>query len=144
MATAKVYGSALTQMMSGGINFATDTIKCSLHPSTYVPNQDTDDFWNDCTPECTGTAYTTGGATLSGKTLTYNSSTNTLTIDANDPAWTGATISGIRYAVFYKSTGTAGTSPLIAYIDFTTDQAVTGANLNIVLPATGLVQLTVA
>jgi hypothetical protein len=144
MATAKVYGSALTQMMSGGINFATDTIKCSLHPSTYVPNQDTDDFWSDCTPESSGTGYSAGGATLSGKTLTYNTSTNTLTIDANDPSWTGATISGVRYAVFYKSTGTAATSPLIAYIDFTTDQAVTGANLSIALPASGLVQLTVA
>lgn len=145
MATAKIYGLVVEKMFSGLLDVTTDTLKCALLDATYTPDQDVDEFWADISAgEVSGTAYVAGGQTLTGVAATYNPTTNTLMIDCADPAWIGATILDIRYAVFYKDTGSAATSPLICYMDFITDQDVTTANLNIAIPVTGLIQATVA
>jgi len=144
MSTANLYGSVLTQIVTGAIDMETDTLKISLHASGYTPNQDAHDFYNDVTNEVSGAGYTAGGETLTGVSLAYDGPTNTLTIDCDDPSWTGATLSGIRYAVVYKDTGTSSTSPLICWMDFITDQSVAGSTFTIVLPGTGLIQATVA
>lgn len=145
MATAKVYGLIVEKVFTGLLDVSTDTIKCALLDSGYTPNQDTDEFWSGVSAnEVSGTGYTANGQVLTGVTLTYNAGTNTLMVDCADPTWSGATITGIRYAVFYKDTGTPSTSPLISYMDFITDQDVTTANLSIAIPVTGLLQATVA
>jgi len=144
MSTAKLYGSVLTQIVTGAIDVGTDTLKISLHTSSYSPNQDTHDFFNDVTNEVSGTGYTAGGETLTGVSVSYDGPTNTLTIDCDDPTWGGATLSGIRYAVVYKDTGTSSTSPLLCWMDFITDQSVSGSAFTIVMPSTGLIQATVA
>jgi len=145
MATAKVYGLIVEKVFSGLLDVSTDTLKVALLDSGYTPDQDVDEFWSGVSAnEVTGTGYTAGGEDLATVTMAYNTSTNTLKIDCADPVWTGATITGIRYAVFYKDTGTPSTSPLISYMDFITDQDVTTANLSIVIPVSGLLQATVA
>ena len=144
MSTANLYGSVLMQIVTGTIDMETDTLKISLHTSSYAPDQDADDFYDDVTDEISGTGYTAGGETLTGVALTYDGPTNTLTVDCDDPVWTAATLSGIRYAVVYKDTGTASTSPLICWMDFLTNQSVSGSNFSIVIPGTGLIQATVA
>lgn len=145
MATAKIYGLVVEKMFSGLLDVTTDTLKCALLDATYTPDQDVDEFWADISAgEVAGTAYVAGGQTLAGVAATYTPATNTLMIDCDDPAWIGATILDIRYAVFYKDTGSAATSPLICYMDFITDQDVTTANLSIAIPVTGLIQATVA
>jgi hypothetical protein len=144
MATAKVYGLALQSALNAEIDFDTDTIKCMLTTASYVPDQDAHRYKSSVTNEVTGAGYTAGGTTLTGKTVTYTAGTNTFMIDAADPTWTTATISAIRYAVFYKDTGTAGTSPLLSYVDFTTDQAVGGGTFIVVLNAAGIATFTAA
>ncbi len=118
------------------IDFLTDTIKVSLHTATYAPNQDTQQFFSDLTNEVTGTGYTAGGVALAAKTLTYDATTDEIRMDANDPAWTGATITGIRYAVFYKDTGVTTTSPLMGYVDLGA-QSVTAGTFTVQLAANG-------
>jgi len=144
-ATANWFGNSFVGQYSATaarrIDFVTDTIKCSLHTVTYVPNQDTHTFWSDTTNEVSGTGYTTGGTTLTSKTVTYDSASNETRLDAADPAWTTVTFSGARIAVFYKDTGTTTTSPLIAWHNFGGDQTVAGANFTIVLDATGLAKI---
>lgn len=108
------------------IDWVTDTIKITLHTVTYVPAQDTDDFFNDATNElATAGGYTAGGATLAGKTLTYDGPTNTVRLKANDVTWTAATFTA-RRAVIRKDTGTNTTSPLMGWIDFGADQSPSG------------------
>ena len=141
--TAKFYGNAFVSAFSGLINIPTDTIKIALCTSTYTPDQDVHDFFNDVTNEVTGTGYTAGGITLASKTLTYNGGTNTLTFDAADVAWTTSTITA-RYAVIYKSTGTASTSPLISYIDFGADVVSTAGTFTITFDAAGIATATVS
>lgn len=141
--SAKLYGPALAALAAGSISWGSDTIKVALVASGYTPNQDTHDFFNDVTNEVSGAGYTAGGATLASKTSTYNSGTNTQNLDAADVTWAASTITA-RYAVIYKSTGTASTSPLIAYIDFDGDVVSTAGNFTITWDAAGIVTLTTA
>jgi hypothetical protein len=141
--TSKLYGLSLLSMASGQINFLGGTAKALLCTSTYAPNQDTHRFKSDVTNEITGTGYTAGGTTLTTKTAAYDGPTNTLTLDADDPAWAGATLTA-RYLVFYIDTGTASTSALISYVDFGADVSSSAAAFTYQLPVTGLAQYTAA
>jgi hypothetical protein len=126
---------------SGGapIDYLTDTIKVSLHTASYTPNAATHDFYNDVTNELgSGNGYTTGGEALASKTV---GSVALGTIDAADVTWTFTASKTFRYAVVYKDTGTASTSPLICYVDF-------GADITVAVPftlqwnASGIVDIT--
>ena len=146
MTVANVYGLAVQSMINKEVDFDTDTVKCLLLKSTYSPNQDTHRYKSDlvvASNEVTGTNYNAGGVTLASKTVTYTAGTNTLMLDSADPAWTALTVTGIRYAVFYVDTGTAGTSALLSYMDFAADQSPSAQNFTIVLPVTGIIQFVV-
>jgi hypothetical protein len=142
-ATTHWYTTGVKNLMSGATNgvwdWDTDTIKCSLHTSSYAVNQNTDAFYNAVTNEVSSTNYTAGGNTLASPTLTVVS--NVVQIDAADTTWTTVSFTA-RYAVIYKSTGTASTSPLIAYIDFGADQTVSAGNFTIQFAATGVLTAT--
>lgn len=141
--TTKWFGVPFKNLVDGTSvwDWNTDTIKVSLHTSTYTPDQDTHDFFNDVTNEVTSTNYTAGGVTLGSPTITYDTASNEIRLDAADAAWTTVTFTA-RYAVVYKSTGVGSTSPLIAYIDFGADQTVAAGNFTIVFDATGVVKAT--
>jgi hypothetical protein len=82
---------------------------------------------------------TVSGQTVVDNTVTWAEIGRAVTqLDAADPSWSSATISGIRYGVIYKDTGTDSTSPLLWLIDFASDQAVTSGTFTIVLAALGL------
>lgn len=130
--------------IASDVIYTTDTIKAGLITSSWTPNQDTDEFYS--TPaanEISGTGYSAGGVTLASKTLTYDSATNELRFDAADPTWTTATITA-RYLVYYKSTGTNSTSPILGYVNFGADQSVTTGTFTVVLDATGALKITAA
>lgn len=141
--TSKVYGLALQSLVNAEIDYDTNIIKAMLCTALYVPNQDTHRYKSDVTNEVTGTGYTAGGVTLTSKTVTYNAASNTLTLDCADPAWTASTITA-RYLVFYKDTGTASTSPLIAYVDFGEDRSTGATTFTYVVPTTGIAQFLAA
>ena len=120
--SAKQYGQAALGQYSGTaarrVDWAADTIKVALLKEAYTPLQDTDDFYTDVSAqEITGTGYTAGGATLASTTATYDAASNTVRLDAADTEWTAASFSAY-YAVIYKDTGVAATSPVLAYVDF--------------------------
>jgi hypothetical protein len=142
MATTKTYGSLIAKAFNKEVDFDTDTIKVALLTSSYTPNQDTDDYWNDVSSyEVSGTGYTAGGATLASKTVTYTSGTNVTKFDADDVSWTSSTITA-RYAVIYDSTGTASTSALIGYVDFGANQSSSSGTFSVVWDAAGIFTTT--
>lgn len=142
--TAKWFGKALlNQWGSGPINWTSDTIKIALATSSYTPDQDAHDFFDDVTNEVVGTGYTAGGATLTTPTKTYTGGTNVVKLDADDATWATATITA-RYAIIYKSTGTGSTSPLMGYIDFGGDVISTAGNFTIVFDSAGIFTVTPA
>jgi len=121
------------------IDLVDDTIKVALTTSSYTPNQDTHDFFDDITNEVSHASYTAGGATLASKTLTLDTTNDRVDFDAADVVWASATFTA-RYAVIYKSTGTAATSPLIALIDFGADKSPSAEDFTIVWNAAGILR----
>lgn len=121
-------------------NLKTDTIKISLHTSSYTPDIDTHEFFDDVTNEVTGTGYTAGGNTLSVTTSQDNTNDKGV-FDATDTSWTTATITA-RYAVIYKDTGTPSTSPLVCYLDFGSDFTSSGGTFLITFHADGIINIT--
>lgn len=141
--TAYWYGNALAQALGGNVDFDGGTIKCALCTSSYTPDQDAHDYFNDISSEVSGTGYTAGGATLANCAITYTGATNTVKIDADDVSWATSTITA-RYAIIYVSTGTAATSPLLLYVDFGQDYTTTGATFTITWSSSGIATLTVS
>lgn len=136
------YGKFIQSGFDNGltkVNFASggDTIKVALVTSSYTPDFDAHDFFNDITNEITSSGYTAGGATLGSQTVTLNTTDNRIVFDGADTSWASSSITA-RGAVVYKSTGDSATSPLIAYIDFTTDRTSDGGTFQITWHANGI------
>jgi hypothetical protein len=142
--TGRLYGLVFTALWNKEIDFDTDTIRVSLHTSTYTPDQDAHDYQNDLTNEIAATGgYSTGGATLGSKTVTYTGATNKHVLDAADIQYASSTIT-FRTAVIYDdSPATGATKPLIGYQQSDADIISTGGNLDIVWNASGIVEITV-
>jgi hypothetical protein len=143
---SKLYGQFLSQALNKEIDWDTDTIKVALLTNSYTPDQDAHNYFDDVsTYEVSGaTGYTSGGLTLTNKTNTYNSGTNTIVLDADDVTWSSSTITA-RYAVVYDaSPATNATRPLVGYVDFGSDQSSSNGNFTITWDSTGIVRVTVA
>lgn len=142
---SKLYGNFLKQALNKEVDWDSDTIKVALLSSSYTPNQDTHDYYDDVSSyEVTGTGYTTGGATLASKTSTYDGTNNVIVLDAADVTWSSSTITA-RYAVVYDDSGaSAAAKALIGYVDFGSDQSSTNGNFTITWDSTGIVRITVA
>ena len=142
---SKLYGQFLAKALNKEVDWDSDTIKVALLTSSYTPNQDTHDYFDDVSAnEVSGTGYTAGGQTLGSKTVTYDSANNVIVLDAADVTWASSTITA-RYAVVYDDSGaTAATKALIGYVDFSSDQSSTNGNFTITWDATGIVRITVA
>jgi hypothetical protein len=88
-------------------------------------------------PTVVGQTVTDGGVTWScvGRSI--------LVIDCADPSWPSSTITA-RGVVIYKSTGTASTSPLIAYDTTGSDVSSTSGTFTYTVNAIGLIVRFVA
>jgi hypothetical protein len=135
-ATTKWYGLSLeksfTSTATDRINWTTDTIKVALVTNSYTPNQDTDNYANLAgftTNELSGGGYSR--QTLGTVTLTYDGASNTVRFKAADAVFGAAFTGTFRYAVVFKDTGAAATSPLIAYVDFGADQTISAGTFTI-------------
>lgn len=119
-----LYASGRQKILEGSIAWLTDTIKCALvRSSTYTPNLATDQFLS---------TVTAGGAVVS-TSAAFSSKTSTSGVaDSADPVFTAVTAgAACQYLVFYKDTGVASTSPLIALIDTATGLPVTPTGVDI-------------
>lgn len=142
MATGALFNSFKLNAFSPLVDFANDTLKVILLANTYTPDIDTHEYYDDVSANelATGHGYTAGGATVSGKSVTKNTSTDKGIFDCADPSWTiDATGITCRYAILYKDTGVAGSSPLIAYWDFGGDQNPVDIAFTLIVNAAGLI-----
>jgi len=111
-----IYNSALNDMATGAIDFDTNSFKIILVTSSYTPNKDTHTKRSDVTNEISGTGYTSGGVSTA-VTVTNDTANDRIDINFADVSWASATLTAAA-AVIYKSTGTASTDNLVAYLDF--------------------------
>jgi len=124
----KWYGKAAQNIAAKKIDLINDDIRVALFTSSYVPNQDNHERLADITGEVAGAGYTAGGRSLVNKRLTQNSSTNVWTYDADDLTFPAVTLT-FRYGVIYDNTH--ADKPLIAYVDFTTNQTAAAQDLTL-------------
>jgi hypothetical protein len=125
------------------INLVGETIKLAAVKSTYTPDIDAHDFWDDVSAEeSSGTGYTAGGATLANKTGAVVGASDLGKFDADDIVWTITSAFSARYLVLYKSTGTPSTSPLIGYIDLGATYSFTTGTLTVTWSASGVLTIT--
>lgn len=149
MATMKLFGQLPIKFFNKELKWSAsggDTFKVALYTGT-IPGtaQDAWVYKSDISTiaEVTGTNYTTGGKTLTNLTITYNSSTNVVTLDADDIVWSNSTITA-ALAIIYQDTGTASTSCLIGYCDFGGSLISSNGNFTITWDSNGLATFTVA
>lgn len=133
--TSGIYNQAKYDLMTKATNLSSDTIKVALMTDTHSFDP-THTNWTDVSAnEITGTGYTTGGATLTGKSVTKAATTFW---DATDATWTSATFTAY-HAIIYD---TSNSNNLIASIDFSGIQSVSAGTFTIQWNALGLVSLT--
>lgn len=134
MATLQLFGKFGANVLGGeveadalGIDFLTDTIKGTLHTTTWVPDIDTDEVFGDVTDEvANGNGYTTGGVTLGSKTVVYTATGNISTFSSAAASWTAAGGSIVfRYLILWRD---STTDPLIGYVDTGSTQTITDGN----------------
>jgi hypothetical protein len=142
--TPKWYGLGMKAIMGGAVDLDTDTLKLTLHTTTYTPNQDTHDFYDDATNElATASGYTAGGVTLASSVLSYDTATQQVRWDIGDPTWTFSASVTWRYGVIRKSRGGASSADeLIAYLDWGASQTVSTA-YTVTIDPTGLLYVDV-
>lgn len=138
--TAKWYLQALLGQFSGTaarrVDWANDTVKIALLKSAYTPDQDVHDFYDDVSAqEVTGTGYTAGGKELLEKAVSADAATNTVRLKAKTVEWKEVTVK-YRYAVIYKDTGVAGTSPVLQYLDAGAEQNIASGVVKVEWDAT--------
>lgn len=108
----------LKQYNGSGVDFDTDTIKAALVTSSYTPTQDTDEFFSSVnTYEVSGSGYTAGGSAIANKSVA--AAAGVVKFDGDDVVFSenAAGFTNGARVVLYKDTGTASTSPVIAYSD---------------------------
>lgn len=146
--SAKLYGR-FPESMGGGntgtdgpMDILSDSIRLTLHTSTYTPVQATDRIKATATNELT----TAGGYTALGQALaskTFVTSSLITTFDAADVTWTATSITH-RYGVVWDDTPTAPVDPLIMYVDNGGDVTTSSTDLVYQWNASGLFTLTVS
>ncbi len=120
-----LFNSAKLRILQGGFDFSNDEFKIALVTAAYAPDKEAHEFYAHITNEVSGTGYTAGGQTLENITLAQDDQNDRAILDADNLAWSVASFTA-RAAVIYKDTGSAATSPLLAYIDFEEDLEAAG------------------
>lgn len=145
MATATLYNSYKLKQFdaTAKIDLMSDTIKLAAVTSSYTPDIDTHDFWDDVVAnESSGTGYTAGGATLANKTGAVVAGSDLAKFDADDVSWTISAAFSARYLVLYKATGDNATSPLVGYIDLGSTYSLASGTLTLTWSASGVLTIT--
>lgn len=121
-----------------GTHEAADVYKMALYTSSATLSKSTTAY--SATNEVSGTGYTAGGITLSGRTVSLDG--DAAMIDFSDPTWTTSTITA-RGCVIYNS---SKSNKAVAVYDFGGDVTSTAGNFTVQIPAaaaaTALVRVT--
>lgn len=132
-----IYNEAKKEFLNGALNLAGQTMKVML-VTGYTPNIDTHTGYSSVSAyEVTGTGYTTGGVTMTTKSVTKNTTSDKGVFDADDAAWTGLNIGTPSHAILYNDSHAS--KCVIAYWEVTTPT--NGGNYTLQFSADGVLTL---
>lgn len=113
-----LYDKGRQAFLEGGIAWLTDTIKVALVDTGTYTFSAAHQFYSSVS-----------GVVGTPQTLTTKTTTNGVA-DADDSTFTSVSGASVEALVIYKDTGSAATSPLIAYIDTATGLPFTPSGVN--------------
>ncbi len=136
-----VYGKCREKFAAGSINWGTGTGGDAIHVdlidlADYTVSITTHE-WHDTTTVPTAARVATFGP-LTGKTLTLG------VLDANDYTFPSVSGDQSEALIYWKNTGTPGTSPLLVFVDTATSGLPVLPNsgdINVVISASGIATL---
>lgn len=137
------FGLGLQYLLDQPADLEAVTAKLALVTSSYTPDRDTHDFWDDVSANevANGSGYTTGGVTLSNVAWSYDSASDQVRLDFDDPAWSFSGSKTWRYGVLYIDTaGASSTDPVIGLLTWDSDQTVS-TSYTLVIDAAGLLYI---
>jgi hypothetical protein len=122
-----------------GIDLDAAAWKLAVLTSSYTPDRDTHDFYDDLTNElATANGYTAGGITLAGVSISYDAASDQVRFDWTDPVLPFSGSVTWRYAVAYIDTaGGAGTDPIMLLLDWGASQT-SSVPYTVLVDATGI------
>lgn len=143
--SASWYGNGIAGLLSATaarqIDWDGDEIRTSLHTSTYVPDKDAHDYWDDATNEVSGSGYTTPGFTNTTSAVSIDSASDEVRMDMDDSIWSSASFTARIAVVYHNSAGATSTDPLLSYVDFGGDETVSSGTFTITWDSTGVMKI---
>lgn len=140
MAITAALCNSYKQEILQGIHLAADTYKIALYTSSASLDATTTTY-SGTNEVANGNGYATGGATLSGFTVSGSGSTAWLDF-TTDPEWATSTITA-RGALIYNS---SRSNKAVAVLDFAADKTSTNGTFKVQFPtadaSTGLIRIT--
>ena len=129
------------ELLEGKHDFANGghTFKIALFTSSASLGATTTDYsTTNETTNTSGSAYTAGGETLTGQSVTGGSSASTAYVDFADAQWTSASFTA-NGAMIYNTTtdGGSGTTDAVCILAFGSDFTATNGTFTIQFPAPG-------
>lgn len=137
------YGQGLLSIVKNDVDLETATVKLALLSSSYTPDRDADNFFDDVSAYelSAGSGYSAGGVTLASVAYSYDSASDQVRLDFTDPTFSFSGSKTWRYGVVYVDTaGAASTDPLIGLLDFGSDQTVS-TSYTLILDSAGLLYI---
>lgn len=140
-ATGKLYGNGLLNLLDGGVIWGTDDTYLALASSSYTPDIDAHDNWDDVVAnEVTGTNWSANGQQADGETLSLVTANNDVEFDITDESVSSVTLSDGKHLIVYSRTPVSdATRELIGYATFDTALAPQGGTLLLDFATTGFV-----
>lgn len=113
-----IFNSALYDVLTGAIDFDTDTFNVMLVTSSYSPDKDTHTKRSDVTNEVVGVGYVAGGTAVTVTVGAVDTANDRVNVTLGAASWPTSTITA-RGAIYFKSRGgLASADELINYVDF--------------------------
>lgn len=131
----------MLNLLDGDVVFGTDDTYLALASSSYTPDIDAHDFWNDVVAnEVTGTNWAANGQQADGEALSLVTANNDVEFDITDEVVATVTLSDGKHVILYSRTpGTDATRELIGYATMDTALAPAGGTLTLDFATTGFV-----
>lgn len=107
------YNYGKGEILKGNVDLENDTIKIAKMATTHTVDIDAHHFLSDVSADRVGTDQT-----LANGAVTVDDTNDRAEFDADNVVETGVTLTTDK-VIFYKDTGTASTSVLLAYADIT-------------------------